>query len=623
MKHTTFTFFFLSLLGFSVQKGFSQMQNQCGTGIPSQQWETELQKWISHSQQAGKSSAATAYVIPVVVHVIHGGQSVGSYPNIAQGQIKSQIQVLNEDFGGVGYNSGTYPGSAFTTWASNQGLTTFNLDGLNRVRIANCNVQFCLATTDTSGNPLTEPGIDRVNYVSKGWTNPGSPTSISTFKTLMDNTIKPGTIWNPTKYFNIWVTDINLNATGLLGYATFPPSSGLSGIPSGVSGTPTTDGVWCYARAFGSVAGYPSGSYSTGNDRGRTLTHEVGHWLGLRHIWGDGDCFASDYCNDTPPASDKNFGNPSYPLKTTTCSGNSPNGEMFMNFMDYVDDKSKYMFTPDQAVRVQASMANSPYRKFLGTHNLCSVATVPATSQFGMVTQTCGVGVPVVLSNNATGVPVPSYTWVSNGGATFFPDAFSQAVTVTFPAAGTYTVMLTTNNGTASSTSKIINVYDYPNLLLTTGGISDTVCLNDQVNITASGGNSYVWTPGSLSGSVVSYVATSDKSYTVIAFGTGNCKTTGSIYVTVSECTGLTNNSFAAPFVNVYPNPANSSVTIELQGEVNPTKVQITDITGKEIINRTADKQTVVDMQQLPSGIYILKVSADNGHQQIIKLVKE
>ena len=108
---------------------------------------------------------------------------------------------------------------------------------------------------------------------------------------------------------------------------------------------------------------------------GRTLTHEVGHYLGLRHIWGDGAC-ATDYCDDTPPAAAQNTGAPSsYPLNVGTCISptNSPDGEMFMNFMDYPWDPYKYMFTTDQTIRMQTAMMNSPFRNQLGNHNLCSV----------------------------------------------------------------------------------------------------------------------------------------------------------------------------------------------------------------------------------------------------------
>jgi hypothetical protein len=143
------------------------------------------------------------------------------------------------------------------------------------------------------------------------------------------------------------------------------------GIPN--NSTDSTDGIWCFAKVIGSNNLFPSGIYGSPLVQGRTLTHEVGHYLGLRHIWGDGAC-ATDYCNDTPPAAGQNTGTPtSYPLNAGSCPSNSPDGEMFMNFMDYTRDPFKYMFTPDQSTRMLTTMVNSPYRNQLGNHNLCSV----------------------------------------------------------------------------------------------------------------------------------------------------------------------------------------------------------------------------------------------------------
>jgi hypothetical protein len=190
-------------------------------------------------------------------------------------------------------------------------------------------------------------------------------------KAYLDSILKPQTVWDVTKYLNVWITDKN-NALSYTGVSSVPPLSGLMGVPN--NSTDSTDGIWCFAKVIGSNNLFPSGIYGSPLVEGRTLTHEVGHYLGLRHIWGDGAC-ATDYCDDTPPAAAQNTGTPtSYPLNAGSCSGpsNSPDGEMFMNFMDYSRDPYKYMFTPDQATRMQTAMLNSPYRNQLGTHGLCS-----------------------------------------------------------------------------------------------------------------------------------------------------------------------------------------------------------------------------------------------------------
>jgi len=362
----------ISLLLFGITI-YAQQENQsCGTSVSSEMWENELQKLISgyKTKQKSQRQSSTVYTIPIIFHIIHSGQPIGTFPNISQGQINSQITVLNQDFSGNGFNSSNYPSNAFVNWVNTQSLPSANIDNNGRIKIADVGIQFCLATKDTLGNILPEPGIDRIDYNSKGWTNPNTFATQTTLANYLNGTIKPQSIWNVTKYLNVWVSDKN-SALSYLGVATYPPLSGLTGLVG--TGTDLTDGIWCYTKAIGSNNLYPSGIYGSPMVEGRTLTHEVGHYLGLRHIWGDGAC-VTDYCDDTPPAAAQNVGAPTYPLNVGSCSSptNAPEGEMFMNFMDYPWDPYKYMFTTDQATRMQTAMLNSPYRNQLGTHGLCS-----------------------------------------------------------------------------------------------------------------------------------------------------------------------------------------------------------------------------------------------------------
>lgn len=312
---------------------------RCGTETPSESWDrwfnSRVEEFVA-AQAAGKQGAAN-YVIPVVFHVIHGGQNEGVFPNLSVNQLNSQITILNNDFAGTGLNVGT-----------------INNTGFSSALVSNCNVTFCLAEKDPQGNTLTQKGVHRVNYNSNGWANPNSFSNSTAFTNFINGTVKPATIWDPTRYLNVWLSDVNANV-GLLGYATFPSGTGLSGLSSGL-GTATTDGVWCWSYATGNT-----GNVFAPYDKGRTLTHEVGHWLGLRHIWGDANC-GSDFCNDTPTQQTANTGCPTWPV--VTCN-NGPNGDMFMNFMDYCDDACLYMFTPDQRTRIQTAMASSPFRNQL------------------------------------------------------------------------------------------------------------------------------------------------------------------------------------------------------------------------------------------------------------------
>jgi hypothetical protein len=368
-------FLFISLYFFSITTQAQQLNNFCGTEIPSQHWENIFAEYVKEfrdTHQFQNGDQLVEYTIPVIFHVIHSGQSVGTFPNIIQGQINSQITVLNQDFAGTGFNYNTYPSNAFIQWALNQNLPQANLDSMGRVKIANISIKFCLAEKDTLGNILPEPGIERINLNSRGWMNPNTFTTPQTLRAYFDGTIKPGSIWNVRKYLNIWLSDKNV-AVPFTGFATLPPLSTLPGITGGGEGTETTDGIWCYSSAAGSAFIFPGGIYASPNVRGRTITHEAGHYLGLRHIWADGNCL-TDYCTDTPPAFTSNTGFPVYPLNPGSCSNpsNSPNGEMYMNYMDYSADPAKYMFTYDQAIRMQTAMLNSPFRNQLGTHGLCA-----------------------------------------------------------------------------------------------------------------------------------------------------------------------------------------------------------------------------------------------------------
>jgi hypothetical protein len=534
----------------------------CGTPVPDQQWENHFQQLIQQYVQQhpelidnitgklnGNNQIQANYTIPVIIHVIHGGQAVGTYPNLANGQLVSQIQVLNEDFAGIGYNTSTYPSNAFVNYATS--LPAANKDGNGRVKIANTGIQFCLATKDTLGNILPEPGIDRVNYntlpaLTGTFTSKNPAASVyntpSKFQGFIDGYIKPNTIWNVSKYLNIWVTD-EYSTVGLLGYATFPYLSGLSGIPSGSTGTSTTDGFWCWAKAFGSINIHPSGTYDPTYKYGRTCTHEIGHWLGLRHIWGDGTC-ATDYCNDTPPAQTSNYGCPTYPYHKGTCSGNSQDGEMFMNFMDYTDDPCMYMFTVDQTTRMQTAMANSPYRKFLGTHGLCSTSSATLNVSFTAPSSACA-GVAVTMTNNTTGNPTPSYTWIvtPTAGVTYNPNQNATNPSITFANGGTYTITLTASNGTVGTATQTISITQ----LSVTSNQTNVSCNggnNGSATVTVSGGTpsySYTWTP--TGGNAATASGLTAGNYTVTVKDANNCSITKTLNIS-------------------QPSPINTSVTI-------------------------------------------------------------
>ena len=227
--------------------------------FPDRATTEEFENWLAPKIQeinmqrlASPDDTNVVVTIPVVVHVIHNGEAVGTAPNITDAQVISQITVMNEDFrrmmGTPGYN--THP------------------DG------ADVEVEFCLAQQDPNG--IATNGINRVNLGQTSWST-----------AAVNSTVKPTTQWDPTKYLNMW--SVNFTDGSLLGYAQFPDNSGLQGLDGDVGGPfpANTDGVVAVYSTFGSMD-YNDGTFllNAPYDKGRTMTHEVGHWLGLRHIWG-------------------------------------------------------------------------------------------------------------------------------------------------------------------------------------------------------------------------------------------------------------------------------------------------------------------------------------------------
>lgn len=454
----------------------------CATALPPAGWDEAFNKKVDeyrHNLATGRTQA-TAYTIPVVVHVIYNSQAIGVYPNLSQAQINSQITVLNADYAGNGFNVGNLASTTFST-----------------VGAVNSNITFCLAQVDPDGNPLDEAGIDRISYTTLTNTaNPNSFTSQSTFQSYIDNTVKPSTIWDPTRYYNIWVTDVNANV-GLLGYSTFPATSGLAGL-AGNNSTMSNDGIWVYAKAFGNT-----GTLQSPYNRGRTATHETGHYLGLRHIGGDGqangtgngtasgDCTATDYCADTPPQKGgynsgqygQNYGTPpaAAPLHANVCVAS---GDMFMNFMDYTDDAANYMFTPDQGTRFQTAMATSPYRNQLtaSSASMCNLPAVLPVADFNIPSEGC-IDTVMVSTNQSTGFPVPTYSWSSNPstGVVFAPNSTNQNPTIKFANSGTYAITMVATN--AAGTNTAINNIVVDNCSDAVTGIAKTSALYRNVNL--------------------------------------------------------------------------------------------------------------------------------------------
>ncbi len=530
---------FILFLILSFSKLYSQLPNRgCSTAIPSAQYDSLFQQKVIEylNTTTAASRVQSTFQIPVIFHVIHGGQAIGTYPNINQAQLNSQIQVLNDDYGGTGFNTGNYPATAFQAYATNTAVAVASKDGLGRIGISNTGISFCLALKDSLGNVLPEPGIERMNWNSiSGATNPTLATTAGNLMTLMDNVIKPATIWSPNKYLNIWVTDANPSAS-ILGYATFPPLSGLAGVTGG--GTATNDGLWCWAKTCGSQNIFPTGTYSAPYNFGRTLTHEISHYLGIRHVWGDASC-ANDFCIDTPPAQTASYGTQTYPYLPNNCPTNSPptsaEGVMFMNFADYTDDAFMYMFTEDQKIRMQTAMTNSPYRNQLGTHGFCSpTATIQANFSLSATIINQGQSVNITDLSTASNA-ITSWNYVSVASTPSLSTL--QNPTLTFNTTGIHTISLTvTAAGLNSSTTKTIQVNACPIPTVNVNSINPTcagACNGSATLISVAGSGApytYSWTPAVSSSSVASGLCAGVYSCVV----TNSCATSVTKIITIN-----------------------------------------------------------------------------------------
>lgn len=313
------------------------MKNAKKNGFTDNDFEAQLSTLIQRRLETGGRFTGTV-TIPVVFHVIYRtANTLGdASPNLNTAKFQAQINQLNIDYA--------------------------NLAGSSYGVASDIRIRFCMAVVDTAGRPMGTPGIDRINGQTRvpAFSNTntmGQDALISYF----DNTIKPGTIWDPFTYMNVWTAP--MDNSGLLGYATFPGLSTLPGLDAGENNS--NAGMVINWRSIGSVA-------NPGNDAdygyGRTLTHEAGHFFGLRHIWGDETC-GNDYCADTPPQDDATSGCPA----VGTLNNCTPSGpKMFQNYMDYSNDACLNTFTANQANRCQTVMDNSPRRFSLMTSTACA-----------------------------------------------------------------------------------------------------------------------------------------------------------------------------------------------------------------------------------------------------------
>ena len=280
--------------------------------------EKQTQSHIESLRTNPAQRAQMVVTVPVVFHVLYNTPA----ENISEAQILSQLQIMNDDFRRLNSDQDN-------VWA----------------QAADTQIEFCLASQDPQGNPTD--GILRVS------------TSVSSFGTndAMKFTSQGGSdAWPASDYLNFWVCDLG---SSLLGYAQFP------------GGPANTDGVVCNYTATGNT-----GTAQAPFALGRTATHEIGHWLNLRHIWGDGGCGASDFVDDTPDSDGPNYG---CALGSVACGTT----DMVQNYMDYSDDACMNLFTQGQSDRMNALFLPGGARASLLTSPGCT----PAVPDFDLDAQ--------------------------------------------------------------------------------------------------------------------------------------------------------------------------------------------------------------------------------------------
>ena len=339
---------FFTLVLFIGLISLASAQRQCGTTDYKRSQPPVLLQSPQKSSVTRDTIANEVINIPVVIHVLYNADE----ENISDEQIQSQLTALNQDFSKQNYNIANIP-PVFAKLAGD------------------VKINFTLSVTDPKGN--TTKAIIRKHTSVLHWE---ANDEMKFSATGGDNG------WDANNYLNIWVCNLSGRS---LGYASLPGTE-LS-----------KDGIVIQYTAFGT-----NGTAKAPFNKGRTLTHETGHWLGLMHIWGDDNC-GDDKIGDTPPQQGYNNGCPSFP-HLSSCSANA-DGDMFMNFMDFTNDDCMSMFTNGQKNKMRSLFAKGGSRNSL----LVSPGGKPATGE--------------------TAPAVTAETTISETALSFYPNPAKEKIT--------------------------------------------------------------------------------------------------------------------------------------------------------------------------------------------------
>ena len=557
--------------------------------------DNKIKKWVDQR-------SSSSYTIPVVFHVLFEDEN----ETISMEQVQSQLDVLNQDFNRTNTDANLTP-NAFLPVA------------------ADCNINFCLAQR-TPNNDTTSG----VTYTQ---------TNINSFS-LYDNRIfydslGGKTIWDSKKYLNIYICDL----TNALGFAAFPGSN------------ESRDAVVIDFEHFGTI------NVSPPFNKGRTATHEVGHWLNLLHVWGDGNC-GSDQVDDTPTQEAANYNCPSHP--SPSCENN---GDMFQNFMDYTKEACINLFTTGQRNRMHATLniertesTNSNYCLFpyedigivenispTNNEEYCGQEIEITTSLFNFSDNTIS---SATVQYMVDGQNPQSMEW--NG--TLEPNSSIDInLGVLNLSAGEHTLRLISKmpNGfrDLNPTNDTLDVS-----FLIKSGINyeidiqtDNYAEENHWEIVNSSGQVIVSDNQLVSNEIntINYCQDLDSCHTLVVYddyNDGICCDFGNGYIQINQ------QQFSGSFTSqieidlcsvstlseidldthfkIYPNPTKGNLFIQSDKE-NIMNILIVDMFGKIVYSKSCDnKQEQLNLYNLETGLYLLHLETENSRKRF-KFIKQ
>ena len=567
------------------------IQNNPETMMFRQVLETKIKKWK-------QKNTANNITIPVVFHIVHKNNS----ENISDTQIMSQLDVLNQDFRRL----------------NNDTINTPN--DFNSVA-TDTEINFCLAQRNANNDTVS--GITRTS------------TTVNSFS-LFDNRIfydslGGKSIWNTQKFLNIYVCDLS----GVLGFSSFPGSN------------ENIDGVVIDFENFGNI-----GTALSPYNKGRTCTHEVGHWLNLIHIWGDMIC-GDDFVNDTPTQEMENYGCPSHP--SPTCNNN---GDMFQNYMDYTNDGCMNTFTIGQKDRMHATLNLS--RAQLITSKGCAIpyediGVLSTLNTFCSSDQNINMPIEVILENYSTGLinsanityrinnsPPIEYNWTGNlntgdninliiGNETLNPGQHSIKIYTSNPNGF---ADINKFNDTITIDFEIVSGEAYQITIMTDNyGEEVSWEINSDNNIIEFGENL-----NSNQINEINLCLNQDSCYTFTifdSFNDGICCDFGNGFFTINQIlySGNYTDSYSVDLcdlntvnkiqekISISPNPSDGKFVF-----LSPTKIdqiEIFNINGDLIKQKTVySKNPEIDLTEMKSGIYITRINTQSN-SYVYKIIKQ